>query len=355
MILITRSCGSGGVANYYDALRPYLPDSVAYCAIHNPEAKGIISKLINFPKILLRYITLMRQADVVCLNPSLCPNSYYRDMLLLVFAKVSGKRVVIFFRGWDLGFEKLMLSSKFRMFLFRQSYAHADKFIVLGTTFQEKLYAMGVDKSKNFYRVTTVSGVRGLDEEEIKEKYSQNNNPINFLFISRLVSGKGLDDALAIYSGLKKNSSLNMTLTIAGDGPELKRVQQKVKSEGIADVCFTGDVRNEEKSNLLKLMHVLLFPSYGEGLPNTILEAMANGLFIVSTPVGGVPDILEDGQNGLLFDVNELDTVIERLSCIITKQDILLETGIANYKVASSQFAPEVVSKRLLRILSEWE
>lgn len=352
MILITRSYGKGGVANYYNSLRKYLPDHVKYCAVHNPDAKGMIKKLISFPGLFFRYLYLLLKSKVVCVNPSLYPNAYYRDMVLILVAKLMRKKIVVFFRGWDENFEFKISKSKIQKWLFKKTYGVVDKYIVLGSVFRDKLISLGVKNTDSIYQETTVALPTEFDEVKIRNRI-ESASPINLLFLSRLVEGKGIDEALYIYEELKKISDKRINLMIAGDGPELVRVQEKVMHASLGDVTFLGDVRGEDKEKLLSESHILLFPSVTEGMPNTVLEAMSYGILVSSTPVGGVPDIINDDENGFLFDLDNPGSVVKRINNVIDDRKRFLDMVLKS-KELSKSFSPDVVSQRLLNILSSW-
>ncbi len=350
--LITRSAGPGGVANYYDTLRLYLPDSIRYCIIHNPKAKSILRKILTLPRILVHFGREVMHSDLVCLNPSLVPKAYYRDMLLLVIASLLRKQVVVFFRGWDVQFERQLRNSVIKYFLFRRTYGTAKAFIVLGEVFKNKLIAMGIDAP--IFKTTTVANGKGCDESVIRERTALlERGVIHCLFMSRLVPGKGLDEALDMYLALRKSMpDHRVTLTIAGDGLESQRLIERMAEPDMEDVEWVGYVSGEAKIDLLNRMHVLIFPSYGEGMPNVILEAMEHGLIVIATKVGGIPDVVEDGKNGILFSLADWRTAVHRLKSLLKDSKRVEEMAIGNRKLALSTFTPERVAERLLHILS---
>jgi sugar transferase (PEP-CTERM/EpsH1 system associated) len=91
----------------------------------------------------------------------------------------------------------------------------------------------------------------------------------------------------------------HLRLIIVGDGPERARVEACVREEGIGGlVWLTGE--REDVPALLRLMDLFVLPSLGEGISNTLLEAMATGLPLIATRVGGNPELVSEGDNGLL-------------------------------------------------------
>ncbi|HEB86993.1 MAG TPA: glycosyltransferase [Gammaproteobacteria bacterium] len=349
--LIARSAGDGGVANYYDAIKPYLPAAVEYCVIHNPNAVGLFKKVCSLPPIIWSFTAAMRKADLVCLNPSLVPKSYYRDMLLLCLCRLFREKVIVFFRGWDVGFEDKITNSRIGWFIFRKTYGTADAFIVLGDVFERKLMHMGVHAP--IFKMTTVANGHGCSNAAIKERTALIEREIRCLFMARLVPGKGIDEAVEMYLALKKRMlNHQVSLTVAGDGPELHRLKTLLRKKHITDVKLVGYVKASAKEELLSRMHLLLLPTtYGEGMPNSVLEAMLYGLIIVSTPVGGIPDVVSDGINGFLFEINERHNVVERLSGLLRDRGKVAHMAILNQQTACESFVPEKVAQRLMHIL----
>jgi glycosyltransferase involved in cell wall biosynthesis len=120
------------------------------------------------------------------------------------------------------------------------------------------------------------------------------------LFVGRLIPGKGVADLLEALRPLR-----DFELVIVGDGPDRARLQ--LLADGMP-VTFVGEVAPPRVRDFLKQARVLVLPSQlGDGLPNVILEAMSCGVPVVATRTAGVPDVVHDGQNGLLHDVRNVD------------------------------------------------
>lgn len=143
------------------------------------------------------------------------------------------------------------------------------------------------------------------------------DGPLNLVFMGLLVPSKGLDDLMRAMAAVVSRGS-DMRLTICGKGPDADRLQALGHQLGIDHlVDFAGWIDGAEKWRQLANADALILPSYHEGLPMVILEAMALGRAVVATRIGAVPEAVEDGVTGLLFkagDLQELEACLERLA-----------------------------------------
>lgn len=109
----------------------------------------------------------------------------------------------------------------------------------------------------------------------------------------------------------------NFRLLIGGDG-EIEKVQQYIKDNKLDNVAeYIGWVSGEEKIKLLNEVDVFILPSYNEGLPISVLEAMSYNLPIISTTVGGIPEILKNEYNGFLINPGDLIALESAISTLI--------------------------------------
>lgn len=156
--------------------------------------------------------------------------------------------------------------------------------------------------------------------------YSPRHAPVDQVWrivqSARLVSKKGLATALRSFAAFVKKYPWS-TFTIAGDGPMEEELRGLVRDLEIDDrVEFTGFLSQSELRDLFAVSHIFLHPSETangdvEGIPNAMLEAMASGLPVVATRHGGIPEVVQDGVNGLLCaerDVAGVTAALERLA-----------------------------------------
>lgn len=135
---------------------------------------------------------------------------------------------------------------------------------------------------------------------------------------ARLVPKKGLATALKAFARFAGEYPL-ATFTIAGEGPLEEKLREEARNLGLADrVTFTGFLSQEALRDLYAGSHIFLHPSETaqgdvEGIPNAMLEAMASGLPVVATHHGGIPEVIQDGGNGLLCAERDAPAVAEAL------------------------------------------
>ncbi|MGE0119492.1 MAG: glycosyltransferase [Dongiaceae bacterium] len=143
------------------------------------------------------------------------------------------------------------------------------------------------------------------------------------LYVGGLIERKGVRTLVqALAHGVTPNQPVHLYL--AGEGPQLNALKEFAATHGLADrVSFLGGISKGEVHHWLGAADMLVLPSYSEGRPNVVLEAMASGTPVVATAVNGTTEIISDGEDGLLFepgDVAGLAACMNRL---------LLEPGLA--------------------------
>jgi glycosyltransferase involved in cell wall biosynthesis len=115
-----------------------------------------------------------------------------------------------------------------------------------------------------------------------------------------------------------------------------------------------GFLEGLEKNRVILNSDVLIFPSYSEGLPATVLEAMSAGLCVVSTPVGGLSDILIDGHNSIILDFPpDKENIIESLSKLLNNKEILNNIRKINYLESRRNYDSRIVSTKLDKVYSK--
>jgi len=114
---------------------------------------------------------------------------------------------------------------------------------------------------------------------------------------------------------------------MAGDG-ELEEARNLVESLDVSDqITFPGWIDTEERDQLLDQGSVFVLPSYNEGLPLSMLEAMAWGLPVIVTPVGGISEIVHDGENGLVVEPSNIEQLSSAMKSLIVNDDLRTSLG----------------------------
>jgi glycosyltransferase involved in cell wall biosynthesis len=129
-------------------------------------------------------------------------------------------------------------------------------------------------------------------------RLAQRDGRFNLLFVGNLLERKGVKDLLHAFAAPALRER-DIHLTMAGGGP-VETYRAVATSLGIADrVTFTGWVSQDGARALMVNSDALILPAYDEGLPLVILEALASGTPVICTPVGSIPEVIQDGQTAL--------------------------------------------------------
>jgi glycosyltransferase involved in cell wall biosynthesis len=173
-----------------------------------------------------------------------------------------------------------------------------------------------------------------------------NSDYLQLLFLGNICDDKGIFDLIAFLKDNIYFQENKIKLTIAGIG-EVERLKKVLENPELKNkINFLGWVQNEAKQAIICACDIYILPSYFEGLPVSILEAMAIGKPIIATNVGGIPSIVQNGYNGWLFTAgkfNELNAIFDQ---IFSDKKILQRYRLNSLR-ASQVFAPEVVFEKL--------
>lgn len=176
--------------------------------------------------------------------------------------------------------------------------------------------------------------------------------PNLILFLGRLEPSKGIFDLLEAVSQLR-SAVPDVRLACAGEGNRIA-VARYAERLGISDaVKFTGLVGPSGKRALLESAAVYALPSYSEGMPISLLEAMAAGVPAVASPVGGIPEVLVDGVSGFLAAPGDVATLTRLLRKLLIDRKLGARIGAAGRESVRLRFAPERALPRLEEIYAD--
>ena len=302
---------------------------------------SIFMRIQIFLKGLFQYLNkiLNEKPDLIHIHMSY-KGSFYRKSIFLLIGKSFKIPVIIHIHG-----------STFKQFYYglnsmQKSYCDfilgkADSLIVLSEewkTFFSKI--VSPEKIVIIYN--------GILSSKPEINYNHKQTP-TFLFLGRLGERKGTYDLLKAINNLSKKN-INSKFWFAGDG-EIKKTEKIIEEYGIGNITkIIGWTSGKKKIELLKEADVLVLPSYNEGLPMAILEAMDYGLAIISSPVGGIPEVIVDYQNGFLVQPGDITALENALTTLIEDSKLRIRMGENNQQKVKTEFELNVILKELSRV-----
>ncbi len=193
----------------------------------------------------------------------------------------------------------------------------------------------------------------GIDMEKFKpppEKPTNNESAIHLLFVGRITTQKGVDVILRALAEMK--TSRPWKLSVVGTGPYLDEFRALAKSLRI-DNCieFTGWLDRPDVRRLYDEADVFVFPSRYEGMPNVVLEATACGIPVIGTRIAGTEQIIRDGENGFLIDVDDQTTLADRIKQLIENDNLRIDMGKKARRVAEAEWSWEKRGEELETII----
>lgn len=150
---------------------------------------------------------------------------------------------------------------------------------------------------------------------------------------SSLIPRNGIDTLIQACALLPK--SINWQLNIAGDGPEEKSLKELAKS---LPVSFLGRIANTKISRLLRQSNLFIRPSRFEGFGSSFIEAMATGLPVIGTPVGGIVDFVENGKNGFLVEPENPQELAKIMVHLVEDQRLTNKIALAGQKLVKEKY-----------------
>jgi glycosyltransferase involved in cell wall biosynthesis len=344
----------GGVANYYKTIRRHLDSDIDYF-VRGPKLNSILPVPLAYLFDYYRFFfhLLFRRCDLYVLNTSFAKSGTFRDSIFILLLRIFKRRFIVFFRGWDkeweINVERNSLYQKFPLSVFK----HAKSVIVLADEFKCVLQRWGFEQY--IYTETTVVDDQFVGISDARESL-QNDEILSFLYMARVERNKGIFDAIDFFELFSATySHLRTVFYIAGDGSALEEAKAYVKNWNITNIAFLGHVNGVDKYSALQNADIFLFPSnHGEGMPNSVLEAMACGCFIVTTQVGGIKDFFVAENMGLVWSKEKsMRSLSSDLYSSVCDRERLRKVCDYNQEYAAKNFLSNVVSQRLMAIFGE--
>jgi glycosyltransferase involved in cell wall biosynthesis len=207
----------------------------------------------------------------------------------------------------------------------------ADRVIVPSQYLARWVASWGVPEGKIVVIYNAVEPVDGVEPLPVPLR-----TPIKAVTVGRLIPLKQVD---RLIEALREIPELG--LVVVGDGPERPRLERIAQELGVSGrVYFAGQRSKKETLSLMAACDFFVLNSTHEGLPHAVLEAMALGLPVIATAVGGTPEVVQDGETGVLFQKEE-PSLIKTLKLLVNDRELRKRIGQAGYLLVSRHFRIE--------------
>lgn len=303
--------------------------------IVNSGAKSKAGKLLKAIIAWIRMLGLLfvdRNIRIVHIHTA-SYNSFRRSVYFVRLGKLFGKKVVLHIHGG--GFKEYFTTNPKRI---SKNLDLCDSIVTLSQSWQ-----MWFQERKGKSKVEVIENII---PKPLMNRESKCDDFVHVLFLGLITKQKGIFDLLQVLANHKDDFEGKLRLHIGGNG-EVEVMNDFVTLNGLENIVqYEGWVNEEKKAELFSIADAFILPSYVEGLPISILEAMSFNVPVIATKVGGIPEVISDKRDGLLIEPGDCDAIYRILFELISNPiSISCLVGEASKKI--QKHYPDAVSKRL--------
>lgn len=237
----------------------------------------------------------------------------------------------------------------------RLSLKHASRVVTVSEAFARDLQGLGVARNRisvlhNSIDVSRAADINDGEVRDLRMRLKIADDERVVLAVGRMSREKGHADLIAALDHLRRlYPEMRVRTVIVGSGPEQPRIESAIDSFGLCgQVIFAGQVPDVRP--FYGMADVLALPSHSEGSPNVLLEAMAAGLPVVATNVGGVPEIVTDNETGLLVEASDARGLARAIGNILVETELARGLACRARRHVGEHHSPESRLARLLEI-----
>ncbi len=300
-------------------------------------------KQIFLPFRLLQQV-LSNETDIIHINTAFATLSIIRDFVLVLVAKFAGYAVLLHIHGGRF------LSEEFESGLLKYVAGEmlhiADKVLVLSDFEKQKLLSYW----KNLNVEVLANAV---DVDEIFETGQKNSSKI-IIFFGRIDESKGLTE-IAESCRILKEEGFDFQFKCYGTGIRKEFFVKKMKEVLGEKFSYEGIVSGDAKRKALGEADIFLLPSYFEGLPVSMLEAMAAKCLVVGSNVGSIKNVIENGKNGFLVEPRNIEQIAQKLKLLLSENEDLKDVKNNARKTVVERFLMRDYVVKLEKIYGEIE
>lgn len=315
------------------------------------EGEGLLDKLLGRPGDIVRVIRRLRREppyDLLLLHTATEWRNYSRDIPLLWLCRRLVSSIVVQFHG-----SAVELISGPRHGAFKKASKAvlrlSDAVLVLSSE-EQRQWRQFFPQGEFFVTCNPFQSSEALAKDSAATWDLPSDMPV-LLFVGRLIVEKGIFDLLEALALLVRQMQVHVL--VAGSGPMEQEFKERIETLGLEkNVTLTGYLDASTLRQAYRAADMFLFPSWSEGFPTVITEAMDAGLPIVTTHIRGAADHLEDGVNACFVPPRRPEVLAETVVRVLSDKALRRRMAESN-RAKVKAFSPEIIGKRYLAILEE--
>jgi len=315
------------------------------------RGEGILAAVARYgtsPFSLLACL-LRLKPDIMHVNSSLDPKSFWRDMVYVLIGKIARVKIVYQVHGGELP-ERFLGTSAIANHFLRWSLGLPAALVLLANTEKEAYSSFG-----QFRKLVVIpNAVQLQDYKNIMPKRFDRDELV-LGYIGRLANDKGIKESIEAFDLLRNRGVKQLRFVIAGSGPEKTHLRRLVAENALEkSVTFLPPVFGKDQIDFWRQIDLFLFPTYHrEGLPYTVLESIASGTPIVTTRIGGIPDVIDDGKQGLFVDAHSVEQVADAVASLVNDREKLRLMSVAARDRAREYYGVERLASQFSELYCE--
>jgi glycosyltransferase involved in cell wall biosynthesis len=331
------------VFNRNNAARPLLEA----CEREGVAAEAIIERRRFDPGVVVQLRALIERHAPNILQSHITKSHF----LVRCFGLNRALPWIAFNHGYTAEDLKVRLYNQFD----RWSLRGADRVVTVCGAFADRLRRWGVEDGRLSVLHNPVPPYAAPPRQRVEELRGTLGVPAGalvMLSVGRFSTEKAHSDLLRAAQCVQEGGAPPFRLVLVGDGPERGRLEALRRESPAADlIVFAGTTK--DVSLYYEMADLFVLPSLSEGSPNALLEAMAAGLPVVATSVGGVPEIVRPGENGLLVPARNVDGLAEAISRMLADRGLRERLGRSGRDWAVARHSPQRHFESILAIYRE--
>lgn len=281
-----------------------------------------------------RFMNILKRYDVV--------HFHEFDFSFPLFSSLVRKPKIIHLHGIDVNFLA-------RYHLSRIILKHvADLYISISKQMEKDLATLGIPKKEIAYLPN------GIDTNLFRPWGKKEDDLL--LFVGRIKSDKGLHVLLKSLGYLKKS----VRLVIIGPADwnlkyyqDMLKLIKKENQKGTHEIRYLGAMEHYKVIKWYQKASIFILPSFAEGFPVTTLEALSCETPVIATPVGGIPEVVKNHENGILVPLNDSVSLAESMQFLLENEETIINFGHEGRKRVIRDFSLEAVAKKLCKIYEQ--